>query len=273
MDVENIIKKLEQFKEELNEEVSISYEEYESIHYGEQLFDSLLFRVKALVEQNGLRSVPLIPFIPKPAIGVYTKKTSQQIRVLNRKHFWSTRGAKLDAYLSALIVELQREGDEALLSSELNNDESNTKQSNKIFVVHGHDDGLKQGVLRFLEKLGLEGIVLHEQPSESRTIIEKIEHYSATVGFGVILYTKDDLGASKNDSDNLRPRARQNVVFEHGYLIGKLGRNRVIPLVEQDLEIPNDISGVVYVGTSSWQFEVAKELKAAGYHIDVNAIL
>lgn len=105
------------------------------------------------------------------------------------------------------------------------------------------------------------------------TIIEKIERYS-DVGFGVVLYTECDLGAVKSEEDNLRPRARQNVVFEHGYLIGKLSRKNVCALVKGKVETPNDISGVVYVpmNDDSWQFILAKELRQAGYEVDLNKL-
>jgi len=122
-----------------------------------------------------------------------------------------------------------------------------------------------------LEKLGLKPIILHEQVSQSRTIIEKIEHYS-DVGFGVVLYTECDVGAVKGNRNDLNFRARQNVVFEHGFLIGKLGRSKVSALVKGNVETPNDISGVVYLSMDSeaWKIDLAKELKLAGYAIDMN---
>ena len=100
------------------------------------------------------------------------------------------------------------------------------KSPNKIFVIHGHDESARETVARFLEKLALEPIILHEQPNKGRTIIEKFEDY-ADVGFAVVLLTPDDVGAIKDREADLRPRARQNVVFEFGYFIGKLGRERV----------------------------------------------
>lgn len=144
----------------------------------------------------------------------------------------------------------------------------------KIFIVHGHDNGLKNEVARFLEKLKLTPIILHEQASEGETIIEKIERYS-NVDFGIVLYTPCDKGGLANDGAELKYRARQNVVFEHGYLIGKLERKNVCALVKNDVEKPNDISGVVYISydeSGAWKIEIAKELKAAGYNIDFNKL-
>jgi Predicted nucleotide-binding protein containing TIR -like domain len=95
------------------------------------------------------------------------------------------------------------------------------------------------------------------------------------VGFAIVLYTEDDLGNERRKaaSGELNGRARQNVVFEHGYLIAKLGRARVTPLVSGKLELPSDISGVVYVDDSNWQIDIAKEMKAAGYVIDFNKLV
>lgn len=114
---------------------------------------------------------------------------------------------------------------------------------------------------------------MHEQPNSGRTIIEKIEANS-DVQYAVVLYTPCDLGRAKEeDSTNEKYRARQNVVFEHGYLIGKLGRNKVSALVKGDIETPGDISGVVYTvmdEKGAWQTELIKDMKSAGLDCDVN---
>lgn len=146
-------------------------------------------------------------------------------------------------------------------------------KSNKVFIVHGHDDGLKIEVARFVEKLGFEAIILHEQVNVGNTIIEKIERHSE-VGFAIVLYTPCDEGKSKR-SDKLRDRARQNVVFEHGYFIAKLGRSNVVALHKgDDIELPNDISGVVYVKyeNTNWKREIADEMDASGYNIDYKLV-
>lgn len=145
---------------------------------------------------------------------------------------------------------------------------------NKIFIVHGQEETAKAKTARFIEKLGLEAIILHEQVSSGKTIIEKIEEHT-NVGFGIILYTPCDIGGKKVENPKLQSRARQNVVFEHGFLIGKIGRSNVCALVKGNVEIPNDISGVVYITMDegdAWRYEVARELKKAGYNIDMNVI-
>jgi hypothetical protein len=143
----------------------------------------------------------------------------------------------------------------------------------KVFVVHGHNDGLKQAVARLLEKLDIQPVVLHEQPSQGKTIIEKFEHYSK-VSFAIILLTADDEGKGRGES-NLRSRARQNVILEWGFFLGLLGRKRVCALYEDGIEIPSDYSGVLLVkidSGSAWQYQVAKELRATGIDVDLNKI-
>lgn len=143
----------------------------------------------------------------------------------------------------------------------------------KVFIVHGHDDSVKISVARFLERLDLEPIILHEQASGGATIIEKLEEH-INVGYGIVLYTPCDLGKAKND-EILQMRARQNVVFEHGLLIGRLGRDKVCALVKDEIEKPNDISGVVYINYdsgNSWHMDLFKELKKAGYELDANKL-
>ncbi|MFM4968206.1 TIR domain-containing protein [Aeromonas veronii] len=145
----------------------------------------------------------------------------------------------------------------------------------KVFIVHGHDELAKTEAARFVEKMGFEPIILHEQASLGSTIIEKIEKYS-NVGFGVVLYTPCDVGAKINDESNLKSRARQNVVFEHGFLIGKLGRKNICALVKGNVETPNDISGVVYVPMDehgAWKLSLAKEMRSSGYDVDMNKII
>jgi len=146
--------------------------------------------------------------------------------------------------------------------------------SNRVFLVHGHNNELKETTARFLEKLGLTPIILHEQSSKGLTIIEKFEEYS-DVAFAVVLLTPDDHGATINEKENLQKRARQNVIFELGYFIGKLGRKNVVGLVKDDIEIPSDYTGVMYIGidnNNGWKMMLSKEIKAAGLDIDLNKI-
>lgn len=147
-----------------------------------------------------------------------------------------------------------------------------TPNSRSVFVVHGHDDGTKETVARYLSKLGLEPVILHEQPNKGRTIIEKFEDLS-DVAFAVILFTGDDVGYSKGKEEEAKPRARQNVVLELGFFLGALGRKHVCVLFKDGVEVPSDYSGVLYEpldGQGAWRMKLAVELKAAGLEVDLN---
>ena len=163
---------------------------------------------------------------------------------------------------------------------ELFDDPSNTLQhpfGDEVFIVHGHDDEAKETVARFVEQFGIEATILHEKPSSGLTIIEKIEKYSDNAGFAIVLITPDDVGALKDKADDeSNPRARQNVIFELGYFMGKLGRERVCPLFKGEVEKPSDIDGVVYVPMDSsdgWRLRLAKEMKQAGLPINPEKLL
>ncbi len=143
-----------------------------------------------------------------------------------------------------------------------------TEFARRVFIVHGHDEGSREAVARFLERIGFEAIILHEQASQNRTIIEQVEAH-ADVGFAVVLLTADDEGYKKGDAP--KPRARQNVVLELGYFVGRLGRDRVCVLRRGDVEIPSDIGGVLYRqfdDAGGWKSKLAKELEAARYTIE-----
>lgn len=161
------------------------------------------------------------------------------------------------------------------IKTESNEDINKTNTNKNVFIVHGQDEGLKNSVARFIEKLNYIPIILHEQASFGKTIIEKFESYS-NVAFGVVLYTGCDEGRKANSNENIKKRARQNVIFEHGYLNAKIGRNKVCALVENQVEIPNDLAGVIYIEIDSknaWKYDLAKEMKNAGLNIDLNLIV
>lgn len=132
----------------------------------------------------------------------------------------------------------------------------------KVFIVHGHDDLLKNKVHIFLSQEGYEPIILHEQLNKGATIIEKLGKNIDSVSFAVILYTACDEGKAVKEPI-LKPRSRQNVVFEHGYLICKLGRDKVAALKSDDVEIPSDISGLITIPASDWKYDLLREIKAA----------
>jgi predicted nucleotide-binding protein len=150
--------------------------------------------------------------------------------------------------------------------------------SRRVFVIHGHDVGLKNEMARLLEKLQFQPVILHEQPDKGRPLLSKLRDELADVGYAFALLTPDDLASAPGTSKTKRSRARQNVVFEHGMLVGLLGPERVCAVVKGDVEIPSDLAGVLYKklalsgSLDSIGFELIKELKTAGYDVDANRL-
>ena len=144
--------------------------------------------------------------------------------------------------------------------------------SRRIFVVHGHDEGARETVARFLMQLGFEPIILHEQANRGGTVMEKIETHG-DVGFAVVLLTPDDEGCVKGGTPE--PRARQNVLLELGYFLGRLGRDKVCALKRGSVEIPSDFAGVVWESMDGhgWKQALGRELEAAGHEIDWNKVM
>jgi predicted nucleotide-binding protein len=177
------------------------------------------------------------------------------------------------AVINQLIIPFVRDYKEYVL----NNGRTETKLimplSKKVFIVHGHDGEARETLARFIEAIGFQPIILHEQANLGRTVIEKVEAHS-DVGFAVVLLTPDDLGKAKSDSE-LEPRARQNVLLELGYFIARLGRPKVCALKKGKVQIPSDFAGVIWEimdDTGGWKLKLAKELQAVGHTVDWDGV-
>lgn len=152
----------------------------------------------------------------------------------------------------------------------------NAETRSKVFISHGHDEEAITTVAKFVENLGLKATVLDEQPNNGLTVIENLEKYADDTEFAIALLTPDDVGAIKGEAGRqLNPRARQNVIFELGYFIGKLNPNRVCLLYKEGVELPSNIPDVVYVPMDSangWKLKLGQEMKAAGLSVNLNKI-
>jgi predicted nucleotide-binding protein len=132
----------------------------------------------------------------------------------------------------------------------------------------------RDSLVDVIRRLDFEPVVLADEPSKSLTIIEKLERNTSEIGFCFILYTPDDVGRSKSGTD--RSRARQNVIFEHGLLIGLLGRERMCALLLGEIEEPSDIRGMLYEQISdvrSDALKIARVLKQAGYAVNASMLI
>jgi predicted nucleotide-binding protein len=202
--------------------------------------------------------------------GIFPMGDSEEWWENHRASSLNSQMQQMDGLLFLLKTEIQSSPDITIQQS------SPTLTGHNVFLVHGHDDRFLHETARFLEKLQQNVIVLREQPNKGQTIIEKFEGY-ADVEFAVVLLTPDDRGGTATSSyEEQKLRARQNVILELGYFLGRLGRNRVCALYVQGVDIPSDYTGVLYVrldDQNGWHFSLAKELKAAGLPVDMNLAL
>ena len=152
-----------------------------------------------------------------------------------------------------------------------------TCANRKIFVVYGHDEIARTQLESLLRRWDLEPIILDQQASAGQTIIEKLEEYTADVGYAIVLATPDDEGKAKTETTT-KSRVRQNVVLELGMFLAKLGRERVAILLKEasNFERPSDIQGLIYSPFQNRVDEVSlnliRELTRQGYNIDTSRI-
>lgn len=190
----------------------------------------------------------------------------------NGPYFYEDSAKRVLGVLKAAVAIAERQSVAPTpVSVDAENKQRKAALTEAVFIVHGHDQTLRQQVARFIEKLGIKTIVMFEEPGKGLTIIEKLEANS-DVPFAVVLFTPDDLGRAAKEKE-LHPRARQNVVLELGFFLGKLGRSNVVALYDESVELPSDYRGVEYVkidAEGAWKLRLAKELKAAGLAVDMN---
>ncbi|MGG1168701.1 TIR domain-containing protein [Bacillus mycoides] len=258
-------------QEEIIEGVIIPYLKNEKIH-----FDGYFIEPESIdrifIKQSRISSKEYTAIEDEKALRSRVASMSRDSDIMNDEEYTTDITKNMFALAEKKLREEGHTKDK-VSNNKVSNDESEIDRT-KVFIVHGHDDLAKTQVSELIRRLGLTPVILHQQANEGKTIIEKIESYS-NVGFGVVLYTPCDVGSKEGEEKNLKPRARQNVVFEHGFLIGKIGRANVAALVKDTVETPNDISGVVYITMKSegnWELQLAKELKSSGYDIDLNKL-
>jgi predicted nucleotide-binding protein len=142
----------------------------------------------------------------------------------------------------------------------------------RVFIAHGHDEVAKLKVARFIEEMGMTPVILMEQANIGRTVIEKFEQ-NTDVGFAVVILTPDDTASLRGGGAKVRLRARQNVILELGYFFAKLGRKMVCALHKDQVEIPSDIHGLLYIPMDEgegWKMRLAKEMKKAGMPVKLS---
>lgn len=222
-------------------------------------------RVKSLVSRVlGPESAPLAML-----------RAAEEVRVLGNEEdkFQLAKSYYLGALRASMQILDEDQFDElpTIASSE-------RTLSNRVFIVHGHDAAAKNELEIFLAGIGLEPVVLHRQPDEGRTVIEKFEKYS-DVGYAFILLTPDEVSYLASEEKvpeadrELERRARPNVIFEFGFFVGRLGRNRVCCLHKDEVVLPSDVSGLLYkrfnASIEEVGYAIIRELRAAGYRVEL----
>lgn len=209
-------------------------------------------------------------YIAKFLMPIYTSEPSYEKKLNNFQGYVDNKIQKLKSILGRLDLIPESFAGKKISSLK--------SYSNKVFVVHGHDEGAKANLEIFLRDIGMEPIVLHRQADQGKTIIEKFEQYS-DVGYAFILLTPDEVAylvseEKSEDRDRKKEkRARPNVIFEYGFFVGRLGRERVCCLLKGGISLPSDLSGIIYKQFNESIEEVGvgilKELKAAGYEVNI----
>jgi len=181
--------------------------------------------------------------------------------------------------LSVIIENMKRE-------YEYSEDQGKTKKNNglsdknfkDIFIVHGRDIEMRGDVERLILKLGINPVILMNEPDRGRTIIEKLEDYS-DINHAIVLISPDDVFTPNCDEPETKVRrARQNVILELVFFMGKFSRGNVIPLFRKDksFEMPSDIHGVIYQtydpNDRGWKKDIGDELAAMGFEIDFSKL-
>jgi predicted nucleotide-binding protein len=191
---------------------------------------------------------------------------------LEFRHYYAESKKRSIAMLKQLVLSLQERLQEGSLEGVKEPAVFDATASESVFVVHGHEEGPREAVGRFLEKIGLRPVILHEMANKGRSLLTKFSEEASDVGFAIVLMTPDDRGGANSGTQSAR--ARQNVIFEMGFFIGKLGASRVASLVHKEVERPSDYDGIVYIPLETdWRLPLCRELIAAGYSIDLNKAL
>lgn len=142
-----------------------------------------------------------------------------------------------------------------------------------VFIVHGHRHGVVRGIQSALSilKEEIEIKVLSREVNKGRTIIEKFDETAQRVHFAIVVATADDIGRAAKKSRKTKrrtfeKRARQNVIFEWGYFIGRITRQSVALLYEEGVRLPSDLEGTVHIALDSrqqWKADLVKEVRAS----------
>ena len=209
-------------------------------------YNRLLADLQSLGFYKDLNPVESVPFSDQSFDSGFTKQEQAKLREIANASRSLLRKVKL------------------LLSPPVSYNMNNNVRSNKIFVVHGNDKELKSDIVQTLQKLELDPIVLHEKQNTAESFIKQITE-NTYVSFAVVLLSTDETKCG----------GEQNLVFELGYFLGKLGAENVVAIYrkKKDFQIPEDYDGVFWIEyKSGWYFKLIKQLEACNFNVDANKL-
>lgn len=156
-----------------------------------------------------------------------------------------------------------------------------TSAKRRVLIVSGTDDAMKQALSKALGKLLLVPVVLCEEPGHGRKIVERFNADYSDIGLAVILLSPDDYVYSKTEQPTKRKlKPRQDVTFELGYLLGKLGNEKVLVLYREsekgEFEVNTDFEGIntaPFDALDSWKLALLRALADSGYQVESDRIL
>jgi predicted nucleotide-binding protein len=133
-------------------------------------------------------------------------------------------------------------------------------EGRKVFLIHGHDElnTLRlQAMLK--DDLDVDVVLIMPKAGLGRTIIEKFEQHANDCSYAVALFTPDD-AIEKDDGSYLQ--ARPNVIFETGWFVGRLGKERALILLKKGTRIYSDFDGVSRIEFREDVREAFRQLQA-----------
>jgi len=145
----------------------------------------------------------------------------------------------------------------------------------EVLVVHGRDEHLLAVTVGFLEKLRLKPVLLSGNSDQEMTALERLGTGNNPFKFAIVLLTPDDVGFDLMKPKELKTRSRQDVVFLLGFLVGKLGPNKVFAIHKKDVQLPGKCPGVVfelYDEKAAWLSKAAQKMRASGVALDLNLL-
>lgn len=229
--------------------------------------DGIYLKLTALDLQSGVYNIPTTPvpqFAPSPAASPLARPTiSISTSELGSETPPTQQGEGLDAKDAQLTTEPPQQSGKV------------RPERSVVFIVHGRDWGAKEATARLVEGQYLEAVILAEQPNGGRTLIEKFEAYAASAVFAIVLLTPDDIGGLATAPNDVQARARENVIFELGYFVGQLGRDKVCLVRRGEVNILSDLHGVAFIPLDehdAWKGRVLREMDHAGIPIDMSRL-